>query len=65
MSIGCNRCEETGFINTHQIDDDSCDFSRDDIEYWIESQNDEGHDVMECDCCDGSGQHQEKIFDCM
>ena len=54
----CTRCEVTGFLNLHQVDeatikrfDDSGDVQV--ILEWIRD-NDE-HDVSVCDCC-GNGE---------
>ena len=51
----CTRCEGTGFLNLHQLDDDDiCDSGVETILSWID-QND-NHDVCICDCCgDGDG----------
>lgn len=59
MSITCTRCEGTGFLNLHQIDEsygmDVPDMSDENsILKWIETHDD--HDVQVCDCCgDGAG----------
>jgi hypothetical protein len=67
----CNRCEGTGFLNTHLVDKETVaayEEKEDNriFKHWIEKQEEE-HDVFDCDCCDGSGAHSwdEKIFDCM
>lgn len=63
----CTRCDETGFLNLHQIpgciDIDDHDF----ILRWIDEHTD--HDVQVCDCCgDGSewygdaGEHDESDY---
>ena len=59
MSTTCTRCDNTGFLNLHQIDDetlrtaenspDFCDY----ILKWMKSND--GHDVQVCDCC-GNGE---------
>lgn len=61
MPIHCTRCEESGFLNLHQMPDryygshingDIDDI--DEILKWIKSNDD--HDVQVCDCCgDGEG----------
>ncbi len=60
----CTRCENSGFINLHQIpdaeyehillkyDDLSSDWSNA-IQVWIDAHGD--HDVQVCDCC-GDGE---------
>jgi len=48
----CNRCDGSGFLNLHQIDED---VPQDYFEYvlnWIKTHDD--HDVSVCDCC-GNG----------
>ncbi len=78
MGIHCTRCQGTGFINTHQIEESflseaekSKDFHNIILE-WI--QGNATHDVSVCDCCgDGEcwnyepGQHSydERSFNCM
>ena len=59
MSITCNHCEGTGFVNLQQIKDtvltkaenspNFCEF----IQKWIEDH--ERHDVAVCGCC-GNGE---------
>ena len=52
----CTRCESTGFLNLHQVDDESLKFAENgpdfhaDILAWIAVQ-DKPHDVQICDCC--------------
>lgn len=66
MSIGCNRCERTGWLNTHQLPEDVDPQNHASVERWIAAVDPTTHDVMPCDCCDGSGEHEEAtIFDCM
>ena len=61
----CTRCDGTGFLNVHQIPV-GVD-GREAIEAWIAAQAPDSHDVCDCDCCDGSGEHgpHERTFDCM
>jgi hypothetical protein len=54
MSLNCTRCEGTGFINLHQVDEPTLqEFDRtgevDVILKWIAAN--EQHDVSVCDCC--------------
>jgi len=51
MALTCNRCETTGFLNLHQINDkyDAYNKSHDWILKWVQSNED--HDVQICDCC--------------
>ena len=54
----CTRCEGTGFLNLHQVDDEQrrlFDISGDVgiILGWIDANT--GHDVTPCDCC-GDGE---------
>jgi len=58
MPITCTRCEGTGFLNLHQIDEsygmdvpDTSDEAS--ILKWIETHD--NHDVQVCDCC-GNGE---------
>lgn len=51
--INCTRCEGTGFINTHQIPEDTDLISDKDYFTWINGNT--GHDVKVCDCC-GDGE---------
>ena len=53
MSLPCTRCEGSGFLNLHQIDDKSILEDNDLILKWIEEN--EEHDVQVCDCC-GDGE---------
>lgn len=63
MSMNCTRCEGTGFLNLHQVDEAT--LKRFDeygdpriIQEWI--QNNADHDVQVCDCCgDGEGWYGE------
>lgn len=54
MPINCTRCEASGFLNLHQVDDatlEKYEYSGDTeiILKWIaENAN---HDVSVCDCC--------------
>ena len=53
MGITCTRCDGTGFLNMHQLEDygqdvpDSTDV--DSILKWIEAHK--NHDIQVCDCC--------------
>jgi len=51
--MNCTRCEETGFLNTHQLPDGLLDQGIDAVLEWIETNDD--HDVQVCDCC-GNGE---------
>jgi len=59
MSIGCTRCEGTGFLNLCQVPEktleasDSSKCPSDVILAWMRANED--HDVMVCDCC-GDGE---------
>jgi hypothetical protein len=67
----CTRCQTTGFLNMHQVDDEiikQFDASSDEkiICKWVDEN--QPNDVCDCDCCDGSGEHDrtiEKFFNCM
>ena len=60
MPIQCTRCQGTGFLNLHQIDeyqpDNAIDFpdmsDEQSILKWIATHD--NHDVQVCDCC-GNG----------
>ena len=57
MGLPCTRCEQTGFLNLHQLPIEvSATFDSDGDEQkilkWI-GDNDE-HDVQVCDCCGDS-----------
>lgn len=54
----CNRCQGTGFLNLHQINDAVLDRFNDTFQHglileWIALNED--HDVQICDCC-GDGE---------
>ncbi len=54
----CTRCNGTGFLNLHQVDDGTTDRFEEtgDVEIilpWIAANS--GHDVGVCDCC-GDGE---------
>lgn len=54
MTTSCTRCEQTGFLNLHQLPVEvSATFDNDGDEQkilkWIDDNN--GHDVQVCDCC--------------
>jgi len=59
MATTCTRCENSGFLNLHQIDDrilkvfDETGDSQVILD-WIGSHED--HDVQVCDCC-GDGEN--------
>lgn len=56
MPLPCTRCENTGFLNLHQIGDPIDLSNEDQILQWIKDNAD--HDVQVCDCCgDGEGWH--------
>jgi len=64
MPQTCTRCENTGFLNLHQIDDETLKKAEDSDDFiqaikdWIEEN--ENHDVQVCDCCgDGYGHYGE------
>lgn len=54
----CTRCENTGFLNLHQIPEDSITTMGEDlvneVPKWMAAQT-EPHDVQICDCC-GNGE---------
>lgn len=54
MTLACTRCEGTGFINLHQVDDNILKnfdntWDHELILNWIKKNKD--HDVSICDCC--------------
>lgn len=56
----CTRCENTGFLNLHQMNNEDLrqmDIAKDPQEFvlgWIKRNS--GHDIQVCDCCgDGEG----------
>lgn len=57
----CTRCENTGFLNLHQVDEETMKRfeSTGDVNVildWIKTHED--HDVQVCDCCgDGTDWH--------
>ena len=54
MATTCTRCENSGFLNLHQIEDPIDLTSEDAILQWITANPDS--DVQVCDCCgDGEG----------
>jgi len=56
--MNCTRCSGTGFLNTHQIDDDSVADDTEAIFEWIKKQDvDDEHDVCVCDCCGNGDEH--------
>ena len=60
MPLSCTRCENTGFLNLHQIDPDFYGedvpnlTDQDQILKWISTHD--NHDVQVCDCC-GDGEN--------
>lgn len=62
MATPCTRCENSGFLNLHQIPDVemvAIDGDIEKIQAWIKTQT-EPHDVRVCDCCgDGEGWYGE------
>ena len=63
MTLTCIRCENTGFLNLHQVDAETLlcfdhDGGVEVIEHWLKVQKRQNidHDVQVCDCCgDGEG----------
>lgn len=61
----CTRCNQMGFLNTTQIEPEwfaeqgfiTNDTIQDCIRRWIEDTTNQPHDIVPCDCCDGSGEH--------
>jgi len=58
MSLICTRCSGTGFLNLHQVDDETLKRfnetgNHDIIEDWIDTHL--TNDVQICDCC-GNGE---------
>lgn len=56
MSTNCTRCDGTGFINLHQVDEPTLkefDRTRDVavISMWVIKHRPTGCDVAVCDCC--------------
>ena len=54
MATTCTRCDGTGFLNLHQVDDETFTFFDEVgavsiILDWIKKNTD--HDVSVCDCC--------------
>lgn len=50
----CTRCDNTGFLNVHQLPDGVLELGVDAVLVWIKAQT-EPHDVQVCDCC-GDGE---------
>ncbi len=59
MMLNCTRCENTGFLNLHQVPRaELYETSREGLLEWIETNG--NHDVQVCDCCgDGEGWYGE------
>ncbi|MGI9493494.1 MAG: hypothetical protein ACR2QF_13940 [Geminicoccaceae bacterium] len=53
MSIGCTRCEQTGFLNIEHVPQDIANLDVLAILEWIKANS--GHDAQVCDCC-GDGE---------
>ena len=50
MSIKCTRCDGTGILNLHQVDDEEAlKGGWYTLLYWMMANKD--HDVTICDCC--------------
>jgi hypothetical protein len=52
--MNCTRCDGTGFLNLHQVDDETLDLFEATGEHevifkWMDAY--QGHDVGVCDCC--------------
>lgn len=57
--INCTRCDQTGFLNLHQLDEaqlDEADAAEDFHQHMLAAYcDDDGLDVCVCDCC-GNGE---------
>lgn len=52
MTVGCTRCDGTGFLNIEQVPD-ADKMEIDETLQWMKANSE--HDVTVCDCCgDGS-----------
>jgi len=54
MGLSCTRCDYTGFINLHQVDEAVLVEFEETLDHkiilaWIEANS--NHDVSICDCC--------------
>lgn len=55
MALTCTRCDGSGFLHLHQIDDGTDLDNRKEVLRWIEEHKDMDYDVQVCDCC-GDGE---------
>jgi len=54
MPLPCTRCENSGFLNLHQLDENILEsYDNEEIIEWIRAND--NHDVQVCDCC-GDGE---------
>lgn len=54
----CTRCENSGFLNIHQLPDEIDGYDIEAVQAWMKEN--ESHDVCICDCCgDGEGWYGE------
>ena len=59
MMMTCTRCESTGFLNLHQVDEETLslfDITGDPSVVFAWMKANTNHDVTVCDCC-GDGEH--------
>ena len=45
----CTRCDGSGFLNTHQIDENIVNAGLEAVKAWLKTNA--HHDVQICDCC--------------
>lgn len=55
MSIGCTRCQGTGFLNVFQVPDEIDTGDTEAVLKWMAAEP--IHDVQVCDCC-GDGEDE-------
>jgi hypothetical protein len=56
MSLQCNHCQGTGFLNIEQIEDGAIrDGGTEAVLLWMRGHQEIDHDVQVCDCC-GDGE---------
>jgi hypothetical protein len=55
ISMRCNRCDGTGFLNADQIPEDVLAGGVEQVQKWMAGQDCPGPDVQICDCC-GDGE---------